>query len=86
MTFEAGLYGSLDDIHQVIKALAIHSDANFADLTISLVGVAATQKAHVELSTATADTCIMRFTPRTRIGPLIGFTTDKYFTAYSTDL
>ena len=49
VTFEAGLYGSLDDIQQVIKH-SLSQDLNFSDLTISLVGVAATQKAHIEIT------------------------------------
>ena len=54
VTFEAGLYGSLDDIQQVIKH-SIQQDSKFSDLTISLVGVAATQKAHIEITNTEAD-------------------------------
>ena len=45
VTFKAGLYGSLDDIAQVIKH-SIHSDANFAELEINLIPVTATQRVH----------------------------------------
>ena len=83
VTFEAGLYGSLDDIQQVIKH-SLSQDLNFSDLTISLVGVAATQKAHIEITNDQADSVILRFSAPGSIGSLLGFTSDKTFYPYST--
>lgn len=83
VTFEAGLYGTLDDIQQVIKH-SLQQDSNFSDLTISLVGVAATQKAHIEITNTEADSVILRFSAPDSIGSLLGFTSDKTFFPYST--
>ena len=83
VTFEAGLYGSLDDIQQVIKH-SLSQDSNFSDLTISLVGVAATQKAHIAITNTEADSVILRFSAPGSIGSLLGFTSDKTFYPYST--
>ena len=78
MTFEAGLYGTLDDIQQVIKH-SLTQDPNFSDLTIRIVGVAATQKAHIEITTDQAGSVVLRFASPNSIGSLLGFTTDKVF-------
>lgn len=83
VTFETGLYGTLDDIQQVIKH-SLSQDSNFSDLTISIVGVAATQKAHIEITTDQADSVILRFASPNSIGSLLGFTSDKLFFPYST--
>jgi hypothetical protein len=83
VTFEAGLYGSLDDIQQVIKH-SLSRDSNFDDLTISIVGVAATQKAHLEITNGQAGTVVLRFSASGSIGSLLGFTVDKTFFPYST--
>ena len=84
VTFKDGLYGSLDDIAQVIKH-SIHSDANFAELEINLIPVTATQRVHVEVVNGHTDTIHLSFTSENSIGPLIGFTADKYFTANTTE-
>ena len=76
VTFETGLYGTLDDIQQAIKH-SLSQDSNFSDLAISIVGVAATQKAHIEITTDQADSAILRFASPNSIGSLLGFTTDK---------
>ena len=83
VTFESGLYGTLDDIQQVITH-SLLQDPNFSDLTISIVGVAATQKAHISITTDQADSVILRFAAPNSIGSLLGFTTDKVFSPYST--
>ena len=83
VTFEDGLYGALDDIQQVIKH-SLPQDPNCSDLTISIVGVAATQKAHIEITTDQADSVILRFASPNSIGSLLGFTTDQVFSPYST--
>jgi hypothetical protein len=84
VTFKDGLYGSLDDIAQVIKH-SIHSDANFAELEINLIPVTATQRVHIEVVNGHTDTIHLSFTSANSIGPLIGFTADKYFTANTTE-
>ena len=81
VTFEAGLYGSLDDIQQVIKH-SLQQDSNLSDLTISLVGVAATQKAHIEITNDLAGTVVLCFSAPGSIGSLLGFTSDKTFFPY----
>ena len=84
VTFRDGLYGSLDDIAQVIKH-SIHSNANFAELEINLIPVTATQRVHIEVVNGHTDTIHLSFTSANSIGPLIGFTADKYFTANTTE-
>ena len=83
VTFNDGLYGSLDDIAQVIKH-SINSDANFAELVINFIPVTATQKVHVEVINGHTDTLKLSFTAANSIGSLIGFTADKFFTANTT--
>ena len=75
----------MDDIQQVIKH-SLSQDSNFNDLTISIVGVAATQKAHIEITTDQADSVILRFASPNSIGSLLGFTTDKVFFPYQRPL
>ena len=58
VTFEAGLYGSLCGIQQATKH-SLQQDSNFSDLTISLVGVAVTQKAHIEITNDQAGSVIL---------------------------
>jgi len=84
VTFKDGLYGNLDDIAQVIKH-SIHSDANFAELEIKLIPVTATQRVHVEVVNGHTDTIHLSFASANSIGPLIGFTADKFFTANTTE-
>jgi hypothetical protein len=83
VSFETGLYGTLDDIQQVIKH-SINQDPMFSDLTIRLVGVAATQKAHIEVTNDLADIVKLSFTASRSIGPLLGFTSDRLFSPYAT--
>ena len=83
MTFEAELYGSLDDIQQVIKH-SLQRDSQFSNLTISLVGVAATQKAHIEIVNGQADSVVLRCSAPGSIGSMLGFTTDVVFYPSST--
>jgi hypothetical protein len=83
VSFETGLYGTLDDIQQVIKH-SINQDPMFSDLTIRLVGVAATQKAHIEVTNDLADIVKLSFTAPRSIGPLLGFTSDRLFSPYAT--
>lgn len=85
VTFDDGLYGSLDDIQRVIShSLLQDSNMNFSDFTISIVGVAATQKAHISITTDAADSIILRFAAPNSIGALLGFTTDRIFFPFST--
>ena len=83
VTFETGLYGNLDDIQQVINH-SLQRDPQFSDLVVSLVGVAATQKAHIEISNGQADTVVLRYFALGSIGSLLGFTTDMLFYPSST--
>jgi len=80
VTFQDGLYGSLDDIAQVIKH-SIHSDPNFDELVINFIPVTATQRVHVEVINGHTDTVKFNFTAANSIGSLMGFTADKFFTA-----
>jgi len=85
VTFEDGLYGSLDDVQRVIShSLLQDSNINFNDFTITIVGVAATQKAHISITTDASDSIILRFAAPNSIGALLGFTTDKIFWPFST--
>ena len=83
VTFEAGLYGPLDDIQQVITH-SLQQDSQFSDLTISLVGVAATQKTHVIIVNGQAGTVVLRFSAPGSIGSLLGFKRDVLFYPSST--
>ena len=83
VTFQTGLYGSLDDMTQVIKH-SMHSDPNFSDLEINLIGVAATQKVHVEVINGHTDSVKLAFSADNSIGSLLGFTSDKFFIANAT--
>ena len=83
ITFPDGLYGTLDDISRSIKH-ALHGDTNFNSIDVTLIGVAATQKVHVEVKNDYADVVTFSFTSANSIGSLIGFTTDRDFAANST--
>lgn len=83
VTFQDGLYGSLDDIAQVIRH-SIHSDPNFGELVINFIPVTATQKVHVEVINGHTDTVKLAFTANNSIGSLLGFSVDKSFTANTT--
>jgi len=52
------------------RGCAALQDSNFSDLTISIVGVAATQKAHISITTDQADSVILRFAAPNSIGSL----------------
>ena len=83
VTFADGLYGTLDDAQRVISH-SLLQDSNMSDLTINIVGVAATQKAHISITTDAADSVILRFAAPNSVGSLLGFTTDQVFFPYST--
>ena len=83
VTSEDGLYGGLDDVQRVIPH-SLLQDSNFSVFTISIVGVAATQKAHISITTNAADSIILRFAAPNSIGGLLGFTNDKIFWPFST--
>ena len=74
ITFATGLYGTLGDI-------ALHADANYNQLEISLIGVAATQRVHLEVKKQCNDTVTFSFTSGSSIGPLMGFNQDAVFPA-----
>ena len=80
IAFATGLYGTLDDIARIIKH-ELHADANFNQLEVNLIGVAATQKVHLEVKNQYNDTVTFSFTSGSSIGPLMGFTQDVVFPA-----
>lgn len=83
VTFATGLYGSLDDIARVIKH-SMHTDTNFPNIEINFIGVAATQKVHVEVINGNSDVLRLSFATAGSIGSVMGFTNDKNFAANST--
>ena len=83
VTFQKGLYGSVEDIHRVIKH-SLHADTNFPNLEILLIPVVATQRVHIEVVNGNSDELKLNFSAANSIGPLLGFTSDKSFAANST--
>ena len=83
VTFQKGLYGSVEDIQRVIKH-SLHDDSNFPNLEILLIPVVATQRVHIEVVNGNSDKLKLNFSAANSIGPLLGFTSDKSFAANST--
>jgi hypothetical protein len=83
VTFQTGLYGSLDDIQRIIQH-SLHQYVNFSDLDITLIGVAATRKVRIVIVNGHAGNMKLEFSLAGSIGSLLGFTDDKYFSPIST--
>ena len=63
---------------------SLHGDTNCSDLQVTLIGVAATQRVHVEIANGHNDSVQLAISTIGSIGRLLGFAADKYFPVNTT--